>query len=159
MSERSGTFLVTEADPDSAILRDVETAQLHTLSANPGVETGDVLEATLQPEPPMEVTWEAIEVDERRTVDVVDSDLAPTTREREVAAGTEVGDVARIERAGTGEIHVLPVPPGEVEAAAEDVLADTETVARAARLEAVRVEVRRSADEGEGVVSVRYLPD
>lgn len=155
MSERSGTFVVTESDPDSAIIRDVETAQLHTLSTNPGLEAGDILEATLAPEPPMEVTWKLSDW-ERRTVEVVDSDLEPTGQEREVAAETEVGDVARIDRAGTGEIHVLPVPPGEVEAAAEDVLADAETVARAARLEAVRVEVRRSKD---GVVSVRYLPD
>lgn len=159
MSERSGTFLVTETDAESAIVRDVETAQLHTLSANPGIETGDVIEATLRPEPPMEVTWEVREIEERRTVEVVDSDLTPTTREREVAAETEIGDVSRIERAGTGEIHVLLVPPGEVEAAAEDILADDETVARAARLEAVRVEVRRSAGDDAGVVSIRYLPD
>lgn len=156
MSERTGTFVVSEADPDSAILRDVETAQLHTLSENPDVAPGDVLEATLAPEPPMEVTWEVVDVEERRTIEIVDSDLEPTTKEREVAADTAVGDLSRIERAGTGEIHVLPVPPGEVEAAAEDVLADAETVARAARLEAVRVEVRRAE---EGIVSVRYLPD
>lgn len=153
----TGTFVVTNADEGSAVLRDVETAQVHTLSSNPDFVEREVLEATLRPEPPLEVAWEVIEVVDRRTVDVVDSDLSPTTREREVAADQSVGDLETLERAGTGEIHVLSVPPGEAEEAAADVLADLETVARAARLDAVRVEVRR--DDAEGVLSVRYLPD
>ena len=157
MSEKTGTFVVTHAESESAVVRDVDTAQVHTLASNPGLEVHDVLEATVAPEPPMEVTWQVIEVDDRRSVDLVDSDLEPTRHAKELAADAEVGDLVQEERAGTGEIHVFRVPDGEVEAAARDVLEDEETVARAARLEAVRVEVRRSVDDG--VLSVRYLPN
>ncbi len=103
------------------------------------------------------MTWQVIEVDGRRSIELVDSDLEPTRHETEIATEAAVGDVVREERAGTGEIHVLRVPEDEVESAAQDVIDDEETIARAARFEAVRVEVRRSADDG--VVSVRYLPD
>ncbi|SEQ93323.1 DUF5812 family protein [Natrinema salaciae] len=157
MTEKTGTFVVTHAESDSAVVRDVETAQVHTLASNPDLEVSDVLEATVAPEPPLEVTWEVIDVADRRSIELVDSDLEPTQHEKTLASETEVGDFVQEERAGTGELHVFRVPDGEVEAAAEDVLGDEETIARAARLEAVRVEVRRSADEG--VLSVRYLPD
>ncbi|WP_254762849.1 DUF5812 family protein [Natrinema marinum] len=157
MTDKTGTFVVTHAEDESAVVRDVETAQVHTLASNPGLEVHDVLEATVAPEPPLEVAWEVIDVEERRSIELVDSDLEPTQQERELAADAEVGDLVREERAGTGEIHVFRVPDGEVEPAAQDVLEDEETIARAARLEAVRVEVRRSANDG--VLSVRYLPD
>lgn len=157
MTEQTGTFVVTHAEDDSAIVRDVDTSQVHTLSSNPGLEVRDVLEATLAPDPPLEVSWQVVEVDERRTIEVIDSDLAPTTQAVAAAADAEIGDLTRIERAGTGEVHVLSVPAGELEDAAADVLEDDETIARAARLEAVRVEVRRAPEEG--VLSVRYLPD
>ncbi|ELY68431.1 DUF5812 family protein [Natrinema versiforme] len=157
MTEKTGTFVVTHAEAESAVVRDAETAQVHTLASNPGLEVHDVLEATVAPEPPLEVTWEVIEIEDRRTIELVDSDLEPTTYEKELAAEAELGDLVQEERAGTGELHVFSVPDGEVEAAAQDVLDDEETIARAARLEAVRVEVRRSAEDG--VLSVRYLPD
>ncbi|AEH38232.1 DUF5812 family protein [Halopiger xanaduensis] len=157
MTEKTGTFVVTHAESESAVVRDVETAQVHTLGSNPGLEVHDVLEATVAPEPPLEVTWQVIDVEDRRTVEIVDSDLEPTQHSKELAADAEVGDLVQEERAGTGEIHVFRVPGDEIAAAAEDVLEDEETIARAARLEAVRVEVRRSADDG--VLSVRYLPD
>ncbi|MFD1565607.1 DUF5812 family protein [Haloarchaeobius amylolyticus] len=157
MSEKTGTFVVTHAEPESAVVRDVETAQVHPLASNPGLEVHDVLEATVAPEPPLEVAWEVIDVAERRSIDLVDSDLEPTQYEKELAADGDVGDLIQKERAGTGEIHVFCVPESELEAAAQDVLEDEETIARAARLEAVRVEVRRSA--ADGVLSVRYLPD
>ncbi|QLK24857.1 DUF5812 family protein [Natrinema zhouii] len=157
MTEKTSTFVVTHAEDESAVVRDVDTAQVHTLASNPGLEVHDVLEATVAPEPPMDVTWEVIDVADRRTIDLVDSDLEPTQHEKELAADSELGDLVQEERAGTGEIHVFRVPEGEVEPAAQDVLADEETIARAARIEAVRVEVRRSADDG--VLSVRYLPD
>ncbi|WP_255170512.1 DUF5812 family protein [Natrononativus amylolyticus] len=156
MSETTSTFVVTHAEAESAVVRDVDTAQVHTLSSNPGLEVNDVLEATIAPDPPLEVAWQVVEVDSRRRIELVDSDLEPTTHSKELAAESAVGELTRSERAGTGEIHVLRVPEDEVEAAARDVLEDAETVARAARLEAVRVEVRRSDD---GVLSVRYLPD
>lgn len=157
MTEQTGTYVVTHVDDDSAVVRDVETAQVLTLSSNPGLEVHDVLEATVAPDPPLEVSWQVVEVADRRSVDVIDSDLAPTTHSKELAAEADVGDLVTNERAGTGEIHVLSVPTAETEDTARDVLEDVETVARAARLEAVRVEVRRSPEDG--VVSVRYLPD
>ncbi|MCU4740649.1 DUF5812 family protein [Halobacteria archaeon AArc-m2/3/4] len=157
MTEQTGTYVVTHANDDSAVVRDVDTAQVLTLSSNPGLEVHDVLEATVAPDPPLEVSWQVVEVADRRSIDVIDSDLSPTTHSTELAAEADVGDLVTNERAGTGEIHVLSVPPDETEDAARDVLEDVETVTRAARLEAVRVEVRRSPDDG--VVSVRYLPD
>ncbi|MEY7850601.1 DUF5812 family protein [Natrarchaeobius sp. A-rgal3] len=157
MSEKTGTFVVTHAEEESAVVRDVETAQVHTLASNPGLEVHDVLEATVAPDPPLEVTWQVIEVDGRRSIELVDSDLEPTGHSKELAADAPVGDLVQEERAGTGEIHVFRVPEEDVESAAQDVIEDEETIARAARLEAVRVEVRRSVDDG--VLSVRYLPD
>lgn len=156
-SERTGTFVVTHADAESAVVRDVETAQVHTLASNPGVEEREVLEATLAPEPPLEVAWQVVDVTERRTVELVDSDLEPTTQALEAGAAAAPGDLTTIERAGRGEVHVLCVEPDAVESAATDVLEDLETVARAARLGAVRVEVRQSPEDS--VLSVRYLPD
>ncbi|ELY44306.1 DUF5812 family protein [Natronorubrum sulfidifaciens] len=157
MTETTGTFVVTHAEADSAVVRDVETAQVHTLSSNPGLEIHDILEATIAPEPPLEVTWQLVDVEDRRTIELVDSDLEPTQHAKELAADAEIGDLIQEERAGTGEIHIFCVPAADVEAAATDVLEDEETIARAARLEAVRVEVRRAVDDG--VLSVRYLPD
>ncbi|WP_227353432.1 DUF5812 family protein [Haladaptatus salinisoli] len=154
MTEKSSTFLVTHAEDDSAVLKDVRDGQVHTLSTNPGVEPRDAVDATVAPEPPMEVTWEVVDIDDRRPLSVEESDEPPTTQEREMAAEQDVGDLARTERAGIGEIHVLSVPPEETETAASDVLDDEGTLARAARLGVNRVEVRSE----DGVVSVRYLP-
>lgn len=155
MSEKTGTFVVTHADEESAVLRDVEDSQVHTLSSNPGVEVDDVVTATIAPDPPLEVTWQVVEVEERRRVELVHSDLSPTQQAMELAEGKEAGELVREERAGAGEIHVLKVPEGTADDAAEDVLDDEATLARAARLDAVRVEVRTADD----VVNVRYLPD
>jgi hypothetical protein len=153
--ETSGTFVVTHADEGSAVLRDVDAGQVHTLGENPGVERGDVLEATLAAEPPMEVTWAVRTVDGRRHVAVEESPEPPTTQERDIAAEQSVGEVTRRERAGKGEIHVISVTESETESAVDDVLEDDETLARAARIPSVtRVEVRSEA----GLVSVRYLP-
>jgi hypothetical protein len=153
-----GRFLVTNADADSAVLKDVRSGQVHTLGDNPGVEEHDVLDATVAPEPPMEVTWRITEVHERRALRIEESDEPPTAHERELADEQAVGDLTRRERAGEGEIHVLTVPLEEVEAAVADVLADEATLARAARLGVARVEVRSTAADGHGVVSVRYMP-
>ncbi len=157
MTEKTGTFVVTHAEPESAVVRDVETAQVHTLASNPGLAVHDVLEGTVAPDPPLEVTWQVVEIDDRRSIELIDSDLQPTTQEKALGADAAVGEVVTEERAGTGEIHVLRVPDGEVDSAAQDILDDEETIARGARLGAVRIEVRRSADDS--VVSVRYLPD
>jgi hypothetical protein len=147
---------VTHADEDSAVLKDVDRGQVHTMVDNPGVEQGDVLEGTLAAEPPMEVVWRVVSVKERRSLSVEESEEPPTAQERDIAARQGVGELTRTERAGTGEIHVLTVPEDEVESAVADVLADEATLVRAARLGVDRVEVR--SESGRGVVSVRYLP-
>lgn len=150
-----GTFVVTHADGSSAVLKDVGGGQVHTLAENPGVAPGDVLDATLSPEPPMEVTWRVVGVERRRSVTVEESPEPPTRQERALAAEQATGDLVRRERAGVGEIHVLTVPPGETEATVASVREDEATLARAARMPEVnRVEIRAEP----GVVSVRYLP-
>ena len=149
-----GHFLVTHADEGSAVLKDVDRGQVHTLADNPGVEAGDVLEGVVEPEPPMEVAYTLVEVETRRHLTVEESPEPPTTQEREIAADQSIGEVTRRERAGTGELHVLTVPDEETEAAVTDVLEDEATLVRAARLGVERVEVRSDP----GVVSVRYLP-
>ena len=155
--ETDGTFVVTHADAESAVLRDVDSGQVHTLGEGHDAETGDVLTATLAPEPPLAVTMQVVEVSARRHVTLESSAEPPTTQERDIAAEQGVGELTKRERAGNGEIHVITVPAAETDAAVEDVLDDEETLARAARMSAVtRVEVRSDAEAG--IVSVRYLP-
>jgi hypothetical protein len=149
-----GTFLVTEADGDTAVLRNVSDGQVHTLAENPGIEAGMVVDATLAAEPPMAVAWSIVDLDREFSIEVGHSTEPPTQRSRETAAAQSVGEVARHERAGTGEVHVLTVPPERTDEAVSDVLDDEATRERAARLGVERVEVRSE----EGVVSVRYLP-
>jgi hypothetical protein len=55
-----GQFVVTHADPDSAVLKAVDGGQVHTLATNPDLDEDDLVEATLAPEPPMEVTWRVV---------------------------------------------------------------------------------------------------
>jgi hypothetical protein len=154
MTEKSGTFVVTHADDDSAVLKDVDDGQVHTLSSNPGVAAGDAVEATVAAEPPLEVTWTVVEVEERRSMSVEVSDLSPTTQEKEIAGDQAEGEMTRQERAGEGEIHVFTLPPGETDEAVRDVADDEATLTRAARLGVERVEIRAE----NGVLSVRYLP-
>lgn len=152
--KQSGRFLVTHAEADSAVLKDVDCGQVHTLSENPGVEAGDLLEGTVAPEPPMEVTYRLVEIEVCRNLAVEESPEPPTRQEREMAAEQPAGELTKRERAGEGEIHVLSVPDERTEAAVEDVLTDEATLVRAARLDVERVEIRSDS----GVVSVRYLP-
>ena len=151
---KEGTFVVTEADPESAILRDVNDGQIHTLGSNPGLAVGEAIEATLAPEPPMEVVWDVEETTRQFSVSVEESAEPPTQQALDLAADQPVGEVATRERAGTGEVHVLTVPEENTEAAVADVLDDDATVERAARIGVERVEIRSEP----GVVSVRYLP-
>jgi len=155
MTQKEGTFLVTHADEGSATLRDVADSQVVTLSDNPGIAAGSVIEATVEPEPPMEVTYELVELAAERTIPVEHVELEPTAQAKDIAADQPVGELTTRERAGEGEIHILTVPDDETDAAAADVLDDEGTVARAGRLGVDRVEIRTAA----GVVSVRYLPD
>lgn len=155
MTEKEGTFLVTHVEEESAVLKDVHDGQVHTLSTNPGLDAEDVVEATVAPDPPLEVTYQVVEVADRRRVVIEESDEPPTAQEREIAADQPVGDLTREPRAGDGEIHVLTVPEETTEEAVSDVIDDREgTLSRAARLGVNRVEIRSEP----GVVSVRYMP-
>jgi len=150
----TGTYLVTAVDDDSAVLRDVDTGQVHTVADPPALAEGEVIDATVEAEPPLEVTYTIAGIAERREVALDRSEMAPTQLARELAADADVGEVVRRERAGEGEVHVLRVEAGAAASAAEDMVADEATLARAARLGVGRVEVRT----GDGLVSVRYLP-
>ena len=153
--QKTGTFLVTAADDDAAVLTDVDDGQVHTLASNPGVEAGEAIEGTVEPEPPLEVAWRLVDVAEQWPISVEESSESPTTLERELAAEQAVGELTKRERAGIGEIHVLTVAEGETDAAVADVLDDPAGLReRAARLGVERVVVRSAP----GVVSVRYLP-
>ena len=152
---KESTFLVTHADDESAVLKDVHDGQVHTLASNPGVEVDDAIEGTVAPDPPMEVSWQITEIDERRSLSMAESEEPPTAREQELAADQPVGELTTEPRAGTGELHVLTVPEDGTATAVDDVLDDREaTLSRAARLGVNRVEIRSEP----GVVSVRYLP-
>ena len=153
----STRYGVTHAEDDSAVLRDIDSGQVHTLADNPGVEAGDVLDATLAPEPPLEIADRIVEVDSRRHVRRHESEEPPTAHERDLATDQAVGELTRHERAGMGEIHVITVPAEDTSEAVQDVLEDEGTLERAGRMEnVVRVEVR--SDEETGTISVRYLP-
>ncbi|WP_435183190.1 DUF5812 family protein [Halobellus sp. EA9] len=150
-----GTFLVTAADDASAVLKNVESGQVHTLSSNPGVERNDVVEGAVSPDPPMNVSYRLVETVSRRSLSVERSEEPPTANSEEIAASQEVGELTREPRAGDGEIHIITVPEGDTEAAVDDVLDDEEgLLSRAARLDVDRVEIRSSP----GVLSVRYMP-
>lgn len=165
---KTGTFLVTNVDEEAATLREVHDGQVITLTdgavpedavVDSDAEAGtlkpnEVLEATVAPEPPLEVAYQLHDVESRRPIPVEESPESPTTMAQEIAAEQGEGEVTREERAGEGEIHVLTVPTERTESAVADVIEDEETVARAARLGVNRVSIR--ADDG--VVSVRYLP-
>lgn len=151
MTEQAGTFLVTDADDGTAVLRHVGSGQVHPLASNPGLSAGEVVEGTVRATPPLEVTWELIEVETRRRIEVVRSDAPPTERSRAAATALDIGELLRL---GTdaGEIHVLAVAPGRTADVMRDVENDEGTLTRAARLGADRVEIRGA----DGVVSVRY---
>ncbi len=154
-TEKSSTFLVPHVEPDSAVLRDVHDGQVHTLDSNPGLSVDDAVEATVAPEPPLNVTYRIIEGDDRWSLSIGESEEPPTVHERELAAELSVGELAREPRAGIGEIHVLTPAEGQTEEAVSDVIDDRETtLTRAARLGVNRVEIRSEP----GLISVRYLP-
>lgn len=147
---RTGTFLVTAADEASAVLREVESGQVHTLAEHPDLGAGEVLSATLIEADPLGATWTIEAVDDRYRVSVECVDEPPAARERE-AAPADPSEVATLSTPET-TVHVLAVPPEETERAAADVLDDEATLERAARLGSDRVTVRARS----GVVSVRY---
>lgn len=150
-----GTFLVTHADDESAVLKDVDRGQVHTLSTNPGIERHDAVEGIVAPDPPLNVTMQLVEVKERWSLSMRESREPPTTHEKEIAEKQGVGELTREPRAGIGELHIITVPEEQTEDAVSDVLEDEEaTLSRAARLGVNRVEIRSEP----GIISVRYLP-
>lgn len=152
---KRSTFLVTHADEDSAVLKDVTDGQVHTLESNPGVTRWEAIECVIGTVPPLEATWTFETIEQRRELTLEVSDEPPTKHERDIAESQPVGELTREERAGTGELHVITVTEDDTDEAVEDVLGDPETtLARAARLGVNRVEIRSEP----GVVSVRYLP-
>jgi hypothetical protein len=152
---KTSTFLVTAADDDSAVLKDVTDGQVHTLSSNPGVAVDDAVEGTVVPDPPLNVSWRLDEIDRQWSLALDVSDETPTAWARETAAEQPVGELVRKERAGTGELHVMTVPEDRTEQAVADVVDDREaTLVRAARMGVARVEIRSEP----GVVVVRYMP-
>lgn len=152
MDEKSGRFLVTAADAATAQLAAVDDGQVIVLGSNPGIEPGDVVEGTVSPDPPLEVTWSLVEVTDRHRVTVEAMHDPPGQRALTLAESVPAGDLARVS-IEDGELHVLAVPPRRTASAVDAVVDDMETRRRAARLGARRVEVR-SAD---GTVAVRYL--
>jgi hypothetical protein len=146
------SYLVTHAEAASAVVRDVVTGQVHTLAEHPSLHAGEVLQATVRPEPPLGVTSRIASLEERRDVPVAVSDEPPTAHERSMAG--ELGEVNRFERAGTGEIHVMRVPADTLEETVEDLQSDEEVIARAARLGVDRVEIRCESQ----LLAIRYLP-
>jgi hypothetical protein len=152
MDEKAGTFLVTAADDATAELAAVDDGQVIALASNPGLESGDVVEGTVSPDPPLGVTWSLVEVVERYRADVEAVAEPPGQRARTLAESVEAGELARVSLDG-GELHVLAVPPGQTASAVEEVVDDGGTRRRAARLGARRVEVRGA----DGTVAVRYL--
>ena len=150
---KTSTFLVTDADEETATLRDVNDQQVVTLSENPGLAAEAVIEATVEAEPPLEVTCRAVEIARQWTIPVERSPESPTALSRDIAAEQAAGEITKRERAGEGEFHVLTVP--DAEAAAASVVEDVATLERAARLGVDRVEVRTA----DGVVTVHYLPE
>ena len=154
MDAKTGTFLVTAADSESAVLTDVTDGQVHTLETNPGFAVDQVVEATIAPVQPVEAVWRVEERTAVTDVDVTVSEERPTKTSRDLAATMDDGDVQRRERAGTGAIDVITVPADLTSAAVEDVLDDETTLRTAARLGVGRVEIRSEP----GLVTVRFLP-
>ncbi|MGM0604332.1 MAG: DUF5812 family protein [Halobacteriota archaeon] len=155
VDRKESTFLVTHADEESAVLKDVHDGQVHALSTNPGVEVDDAIEGAVAPNLPLEVSWQLVAVDERRSLSIESSEEPPTQQERAIAAEQNTGELTRKPRAGVGELHVISVPERTTDEAVLDVIDDREsTLSRAARLGVNRVEVRSEP----GIVCVRYLP-
>lgn len=158
LEEVTGTFYVKHAEEISATLHEVNTAQICTLTENPGLERHEIVEATLQAQPPMGVSYLIDDLVDQYTVPVELSQESPTTHVRDIATGElDVGDAIAIEREGLGEIHILRVDPGQTAHTAEELLDDEMTYKNAARYDDVtRVEIR--TDESDGIVSIRYMP-
>lgn len=147
----AGTFLVTAADEESALLSAVRSGRVHPLVGDADLEVGEVVEGTLEPADPMAVTWRLAEVMARWRPAIETVEDRPGQSARAAATDATVGQFERVPFED-GELHVLSVAPDRTGAAVEEVVADETTRRIAARLGARRVEVRSEA----GLVAVRY---
>jgi hypothetical protein len=145
-----GTFLVTHADPEHAVLRNVETAQVHTLADTPDVAVDDVLEATLE-SGPMGVTWSIAAIHDRRTVRIERLDDPPAEHAVAAVADGDLGGGVTLEPDDALLVDAMAVTE-DADAPLAELATDDATRSRAARLGATRVELRA----GDGVVTVRY---
>lgn len=153
----SGTFYVKGAEETALTLHDIETAQIFVVIENPGYEAHDIIEADLVAQPPMEVSYLFDEVHEHYQITVEESPEPPTRQITEMAQEElEPMEVVAVDRAGTGEIHVLRTEPDHVAQTAEELPEDEMTYKNAARQGIERVEIR--TDEEIGLVSIRYMP-
>jgi hypothetical protein len=152
-----GTFYVKYAEDTALTLHEVETGQIFTVIENPGIETHEIIEASLIAQPPMQVSYLIDDLDAQYSIAVEVSEEAPTQTVRELAGELDTGESLPINRKGKGEIHILRVDPDEVERIVEELPEDELTHKNAARYDDVdRVEIRSDAEMG--LVSVRYLP-
>lgn len=155
--QSTGTFYVKHVEETATTLHEIHTSQVYVVIENPDLEPGEILEASLIAQPPMELSYRFNEITSRRTIPVEISDLEPTRKVRDIAGRMDVGEAVAIEREGEGEIHILTVEPDQAGERAEEVSEDETTYKNAGRYEVDRVEIR--TDEAEGIVSIRYLPD
>ncbi len=152
MTPTSGTFLVTDADAGAAVLQDVETSQVYSVDDHPALESGELIEATIAPVPPMEVVWEIEAIVNRWDVTVTIVETAPSEQAATLAAECEPGTVTQATITDTETIHVIPLAESNSEQAATEIRDDEATRRRAGRLGASRVEIRPA----EEFISVRY---
>lgn len=151
MSQTAGVFVVTHAESTTTVLRDVYTGQIYTLDTNPGVGADDVVLARLDPADVTQSVWTVdTMVEYPLTIDVDDDD--PPNQARRTVQNTEVGTLERLEQSW-GERHVLTVP--DATQAIMDIIEDTATRSRAAKLGARHVIIRGA----DGVVCIDYRRD
>jgi len=153
--EKESTFLVTHVESDSAVLKDTGR---WTLSSNPG-SVDDALEATVAPDPPMEVTYQIVEIMEQRALDsgkrapTVHDDASSRPRRRPASSPAR-------NAAGVGEIHVLTPPEEDTADAVSDVIDDREaTLAGGSARRVNRVEVRSGRSRAWSAVYAVARPE
>jgi len=156
METETGRFYVKHTEDVAVTLHEVDTGQIFTLVENPDLEVHQILDATIQENPPLGVSYVVDEIHEVKTIPVEYSDEPPTSQVQTLVTDMEYDQAAAIEREGEGEIHVIHVEPAQTADAAADLDDDETTYKNAARFGVERVEIR--TDEDEGIVSIRYLP-
>lgn len=151
-----GTYYVKYAEDGAVTLHNVETAEIVTLSENPGFVDHEIVEVTLIAQPPMEVSYLVKELHDQWKVDVEISSLSPTTQTLKIADEMDEDEVIAFEREGDGEVHVLKIEPDRVEPTVDVLDEDEQPYKNAARNDVDHVEIR--SDEDAGVIAIRYLP-